>query len=58
MSNEYFVIRGGHKKDDTLHRPILNNPVADKKAQQQSAAKARAMGIPNEVIRELYPLAT
>lgn len=60
MSTEMFTTRnrrGRKRVDDTLHRPMLNNEIADKEAQTRSARLARAYGLSNDTIKKLYPLA-
>lgn len=58
-SNETFVSNGrGRKRTDAaLHRQMLQNYEANKKAQVKSAAAARAYGMSNQMIATLYPLA-
>jgi len=58
-SRETYVNNGrGRKRTDAaLHRPMLANYAADKAAQTKSARIARAYGMSNDIIRQLYPLA-
>jgi hypothetical protein len=56
-SREFYSPRGRKKTDAALHRPMLADYAAAKKAQTQSARFARTLGISNDVIAQLYPLA-
>lgn len=54
---EFFYETEDGKEDIGLHQPILTNPEADKKAQQESADALKVMGLDPSIIKEMYPLA-
>lgn len=54
MSNEWFYIEGGERRDAALHNPLLNNPAADAMVAQQAIERAILRGASRRLAERLY----
>jgi hypothetical protein len=54
MTNEFFYRRGGKRRDEALHGPILDNPAAEKAISRQAIERAMRRGLTREQAQRLY----
>ena len=54
MSDELFYIDGGVKQDKEIHEEILDNPRAERVADELAVKQAMARGVSREEAERLY----
>jgi len=54
MTNEFFYREGGKRGDDALHRPILDNAVAEEAISRQAIERAMRRGLTRKQAERLY----
>jgi hypothetical protein len=54
MTNEFFYRRGGKRRDEALHGPILDNPAADEAISRLAVERAMRRDLTRKQAERLY----